>query len=677
MDKLVHVALKISHNNGVLTYLLPGHLGRSKLIGSRVMVSLRNQDVVGVIIDERPKTEMPKNIELKAITTVLEDKPFITEPQLELMRFCATYYFNPLGMVVHMAVPRLKAEPRKKEIDRTDSVMEREDILLSGSQSEVVQQILLEEQGCFLLEGVTGAGKTHVYMAVARKTLAADRSVLFLVPEISLTPQLIARVESILGVKACVIHSQVSPQKKFQTIRSLQSGKAKVLIGARSAIFAPMLDLGLIVVDEEHDVSLKQDESPRYHARDLALWRAKNEKARIILGSATPSLESIVNVRKNKLRHLFLHQRFDEGASLPKVALIDLKERARDVDHRLQDQSMSDGHRMCILSKPLVSSMKDCLSRGQQVLLFLNQRGYAKFGVCYQCGEMVKCPNCSISLTYYQRRHLLLCHQCQHGEVKRTTCHNCEGDEVKYLGLGTERLEEEVSRLFDEHRVIRLDRDVVRSQKRLNSTLMAMHERQADILIGTQMIAKGHDFKHVGLVGVICADASLSMPDFRAQEKTFQLLTQVAGRAGRGDFLGEVLIQSFNPQHPSIMFAREHDVKGFIEQELKLRQRFSLPPFKRAALVRCEHRDVTVAKEAIESAVSLLKMESRLSISGPAPSPIERINQRYRFQCLVMAREISVLHGALSKLASPMEFYGQMMKKGVRLTIDVDPQNLS
>jgi primosomal protein N' (replication factor Y) len=430
-------------------------------------------------------------------------------------------------------------------------------------------------------------------------------------------------------------------------------------------------------VDEEHDGSLKQDESPRYHARDLALWRAKTEGARIILGSATPSLESIVNAKKGKLVHLFLERRVSKQDALPKITIVDLKERARDVDFRPQDQSKSSGQKLPILSRPLILAMTDTLQKNQQVLLFLNQRGYAKFGVCYQCGHTVACPHCSVGLTYYQRRRMLLCHHCKYTKSATITCENCQQDGVNFLGLGTERLEEEVLASFPDYITLRLDRDIVRSQRRLTDTLTAMHEKRAHILIGTQMIAKGHDFLHVGLVGVVCADVGLSMPDFRAQEKTFQLLTQVAGRAGRGEFAGQAIIQTFHPEHPSIAFAKTHDVKEFINFELSLRKRFCQPPYTRAALIRCEHTDATIAEDVIMLAKKHLASESRLSILGPVPSPIEKISNRFRYQCLIMAKETSVLHRPLERLQKDRNLAAIIAKKRVRFIIDVDPYNLS
>lgn len=675
MDKMVQVALKVTHNNGIFTYRLPHGQLHGDVFGKRVKVTLKNRLTTGVIVSETIASEPNNKFKVKDVIEVLDESAILTAEQFLLMKFCATYYFNPLGPCIHLAVPR-DEKPPKKTLCETIKI--NRSLELSKEQNDAVSTILSNQHYAFLLEGVTGSGKTHVYLKVAATVLAQNKSVLFLVPEISLTPQLVERVQNALGIKPMVMHSNITGAKKRDAIFALLTNQARVLIGARSAIFAPMRNLGLIVVDEEHDTSLKQDESPRYNARDLAVWRARSEGARVILGSATPSLESVFNASKGKLVHLFLHDRFNsQTGSLPQVSIIDLKERALDVDYRTQDQSQSAGQKLCILSRPLVLEITKTLNNQQQVLLFLNQRGYAKFGVCHQCGHMVECPHCSVGLTYYQNRRSLLCHQCQYIEVVNTICRNCKNDAVKFLGLGTERLEEEVKTLFPEHITLRLDRDVVRSQRRLEDTLSAMHQQKAHILIGTQMIAKGHDFLHVGLVGIVCADVALSMPDFRASEKTFQLLTQVAGRAGRGDGCGRAIIQTFNPLHPSIFFAKDHKVRDFISQELLVRKRFFKPPFARAALIKCEHVDEAVASSIMAEAKDILCHKKSLVLLGPTPCPIERINNRFRFQCMALATDSATLHNALINLTNNKDLTSIIAKKHARFIIDIDPQNLS
>lgn len=673
MDKLLHIALKIAHNQGIFTYRLKDALDKD-YTGFRVHVRLRNRQALGVIIGEAHDNVLDPSA-IKDIEEIIDTDPVITKNQLDLARFCATYYFNALGPTLHAAIPLNQKPAREKLFKPTTQAIKTTH--LTKEQEDAVSVILSSPPSAFLLEGVTGSGKTMVYMKVAEAMLELGKSIAFLVPEISLTPQLVDRVEAFLGQKAHTIHSNITPAQKRDTLRALLKHEKQILIGARSAIFAPLKNLGLIVVDEEHDGSLKQDETPRYHARDLALWRAKHEQAHIILGSATPSLESIVNAQKGKLHHLHLHERFGHKKALPTVTIVDLKKRDGDVDLRTKDQSMSPGQKMCILSRPLVDEMRTTLAQKAQVLLFLNQRGYAKFGVCYQCGHLVECPHCSVSLTYYQKRQAMMCHQCKYTEAAVTTCKNCRHESVHFLGLGTERLHEEVQSHFPDHTVVRLDRDVIQSQERLVKTLEAMHTREADILIGTQMVAKGHDFAHVGLVGVICADVALSMPDFRAAEKTFQLLTQVAGRAGRGEFAGHAIIQTFNEAHPSIQYAKEHDVASFRAQELALRKRFSQPPFTKAALIRAEHKELYVAEQSVMWAQELLKRQAAITVLGPVPSPIEKINQRFRFQCLAIAPDSTSLHRALKAMMADKKLAELVSKKQPRFIIDVDPYHMS
>jgi len=679
MNTLVQVALKIAHNNGLFTYGAKKSHENEILWGRRVKVSFRKRLLTGVIIHEEAfepeQASKDHKYVIKNIEEFIDQEPVITAQQFALMNFCATYYFNDLGTCVHLAVPR--NEKKRAPSKNTKTASNKAPAKLNPSQEQAADIIKAQTEGAFLLEGITGSGKTHVYLDVARATLKEGRSVLFLVPEISLTPQLVQRVQQELEVTTVVMHSNITPAKKRDAIFALLNNNAQVLIGARSAIFAPLLNLGLIVVDEEHDSSFKQDESPRYNARDLALWRGKQEKARVILGSATPSLESSFNALNKRLEHLFLHERFQKDRALPNVEIINLTERAQDVDFRTQDKSQSPGAKMCILSRPLVVAIREVLNKKLQVLLFLNQRGYARFGVCYQCGLINQCPNCSVGLTYYQKSQSLMCHQCQHSERAQTICRQCKTDSVRFVGLGTERLEEEAKTLFPDAIIMRLDRDIIRSQERLEQTLNAMHDQRADILIGTQMVAKGHDFLHVGLVGVVCADVALSSPDFRASEKTFQLLTQVAGRAGRGQHEGRALIQTFNPDHPSIYFAKTHNVTDFIKQEFLMRKRFCQPPFSKAALIRLEHPDENVTQELINTIHKILSTEPRLQLLGPVPSPIERVNNRFRYQLLAMSGSRKILHDALQQIKANKILFKMVNQKHARLIIDVDPQNMS
>lgn len=664
----VEVALNVAHNNGLFCYKLTTSLENP--VGYRVLVSLKTRTLLGVITKILPQDFRP-NYAVKEIEQVIDPHPSITKKQQELLSFCSNYYFNPLGMVYQLALIKNTVSAKIKE--STSNFFPKVHFDLNPEQKKAVETILNNDKKNFLLEGVTGSGKTLVYLEVAKKLLQKGHSILFLVPEISLTSHLVERVESFLQTKAAVLHSGVSPAKKRDEYLQLLNSEKKVLIGARSAIFAPLQNIGLIVVDEEHDQSFKQDESPRYNARDLALWRSKNENCLCILGSATPSLESLYNVELNKLVKVKLPFRHNLESKLPNVEIIDLKERKSDIDFYTQDKCKTKGQKICILSRPLINKMNEVLESGKQVLLFLNQRGYAKFGLCNDCGKIICCPNCSVSLTYYEKKNILMCHQCDHVEKAENTCKECSARAVVYLGLGTERLEEETKRNFENYKILRLDREVVSTSKQLEEIINQMYEKKADILIGTQMIAKGHDFGHLGLVGVICADTALAMPDFRAAEKSFSLLTQVVGRCGRRDEIGHAMIQTFNPEHPSIQFTKLHDSEGFYKQELSLREQYGFPPFVKASIIRVEHKDKLLAKELIEACAELINKKNSTSVLlGPSECSIGKINGRFRYQCLILCKTQTLMHEILKTIYGNKEINEKVLKIRARLIIDRD-----
>ncbi|MFZ9888125.1 MAG: replication restart helicase PriA, partial [Myxococcota bacterium] len=462
------------------------------------------------------------------------------------------------------------------------------------AQAEAIDKILTSaepEQRSFLLEGVTGSGKTEVYLRVLQVVLARGEGAILLVPEIALTPQLLSRVRAAVTEEVAVLHSGLSPAERRDALARLRTGKARVALGARSALFAPIARLGLIIVDEEHEPSLKQDETPRYHARDVALWRARRAGALCVLGSATPSLESRHNVATGKLTRLVLPARIGGQGALPDVEIIDMSRRKQVAEAKARDRSLSEGQPTSILSSPLVNAMEETLARGDQALLFLNRRGYASFLLCEACGEIRHCPHCSVSVTFHAKQQRVVCHQCDFEEPIPESCGACHSTPLLALGLGTERVEAEVLARFPSARVARLDRDTVRRRGELERVLAAVQRREVDILIGTQMIAKGHDFPGIALVGIVLADVALAVPDFRASERAFALLTQVAGRAGRGEVRGRVLLQTYNPAHPAIVAAKSHDVESFVTDELSIRRESNYPPYWRAALCRVEGLD--------------------------------------------------------------------------------------
>ncbi len=551
---------------------------------------------------------------------------------------------------------------------------------LNDAQRRAKAAILSAARGAFLLEGVTGSGKTEVYLQVLLDVLARGKGALFVVPEISLTPQLFARVHAATEGDIALLHSSLSVAERRDALTRLRQGTCRVALGARSALFAPVPDLGLIVVDEEHDGSLKQDESPRYHGRDVALWRAAQEGALCVLGSATPSLETRENVRRGKVTALRLPHRAT-GGGLPSVTLIDLRKRKQDRTLKAQDRA-ADTLPGVVLSDPLKKAVARTLEQGEQALLFVNRRGYATVVFCEMCGHIGHCPQCSVTLTMHQHKKVLLCHQCGHQERLGFSCPVCRSQMVP-LGLGTERVESEVQSHFPGARVARMDRDTVKSTRQMREVLQRVQQREVDILIGTQMVAKGHDFPGISLVGVVLADVALSMPDFRASERTFALLTQVAGRAGRGTEPGQVLIQTFQPGHIAIQCAVDHDTDGFIAQELLEREATFFPPASRIALLRISAEDEAVAfawadavGRRLSTAAARLEPQSRWDLLGPAAAPLERLRGMYRVHLYLRTAAASVRHGILSALMDDTGFQADLRRAGARLVLDVDPTSV-
>jgi primosomal protein N' (replication factor Y) len=511
----------------------------------------------------------------------------------------------------------------------------------------------------FLLQGITGSGKTLVYIELLREALARGRTAIVLVPEIALTPQTSSRFRAHFGDQVAVLHSGLSQGERYDAWRALRSGERRIAVGARSALFAPLPDLGVIVVDEEHDGSYKQSDAPRYQARDLAIVRAKALGAVCVLGSATPSLESWSNARSGKFEHLVLPNRVG-GASLPKVRVIDLRvERA-------------------ILSDDLVEAVQKRLRRHEQVILLHNRRGYSSFVQCRECGDVGQCTNCSISLTYHRVTHRIMCHHCRYEEPAPSRCARCGSTDLSFKGLGTEQVERVAAEKFPEARIARMDVDTTSGKWAHQRILDRVEKGEVDILLGTQMIAKGLDFPNVTLVGVVNADVGMHLPDFRASERTFQLLSQVAGRAGRGRLAGEVFIQTSLPDHYAIRAAVSHEYDPFAEKELRERQSPRYPPLVRLANVVVSSPDQGLAATAAEGGVNWLRQwiekgldrgSGRPEIVGPAPSPIERLHGRWRWHFFLRSSSAAALGGAARALVENFP----LPSGDVRLALDRDP----
>jgi primosomal protein N' (replication factor Y) (superfamily II helicase) len=509
----------------------------------------------------------------------------------------------------------------------------------------------------FLLHGVTGSGKTEVYLQAIARARAAGKGALVLVPEIALTPQLSGRFRARFGDEVALLHSGLSDAERHAEWRRLRKGDARICVGVRSAIFAPVQDLAVLVVDEEHEGSFKQEDGPAYQARDLAIVRGKLEDAVVILGSATPSLETIENARKGRYRRLELPARIDDRP-LPAVELVDLR--------RLRKPGASLAP--ALVSPRLAEALEETVAAGQQAILFLNRRGYETLVVCEGCGEEARCTECTVSLTHHARRGILLCHYCGHQEPMTARCPSCGGTRFG-VGFGTEQVEQAVQAIVPGARVARLDRDAVSTADDTAAVLARFARRELDVLVGTQMVTKGHDFPGVTLVGVLLADTALSLPDFRSGERTFQLLTQVAGRAGRGDRAGRVLIQTYAPEHPAVRCAKDHDFLKFFEEESAARAELGYPPHGRLIALRI---DGTVDREVEQTADDLARAAARLpaavTVLGPAEAPLRRLMGRTRWRLWVKGGERQALRAAVRRLVEAVEPRGD-----VRVSIDVDP----
>ncbi len=541
---------------------------------------------------------------------------------------------------------------------------------LNFEQSVALGEVNKNPGEFFLLHGVTGSGKTEVYLQAIAHVLEQGKGAIVLVPEISLTPQTVERFKArfstgSLKTLVAVLHSHLSAGERHDEWHKIRQGRARIVIGARSAIFAPVEPLGLIIVDEEHEHSYKQEEAPRYHARDVAVVRGQRESATVVLGSATPSMESYHNAKRGRYRLLELPNRADDK-QMPLVRVQDMR----------TEKSKGDKGPP-IFSQRLKEAIRDRLEQGEQTILFLNRRGFATSMQCPECGFVAECPNCSLSLTYHRREQFLRCHVCGHNVSAPKYCpqEKCGSSKIRFHGLGTEKVEDVLRKLFPKANVTRMDSDALKRKDDYRRILGDFRRGKIDILVGTQMIAKGLHFPRVTLVGIVYADTGLHLADFRAGERTFQLLTQVAGRAGRGEVEGEVVVQTFSPVHPAIQFARRHDYEGYFDAEMEFREQLYYPPFTRAAMLTLRGRSeqkVSFSADYLKKQIEpIVETITDLQVSGPAPAPLLRAETFYRYQLMLRTVRMSELSRCLAAVAS-----GLNLPDEVALTIDIDPVNL-
>jgi primosomal protein N' (replication factor Y) len=638
----------------------------------------KRQQEVWNIIEERRELPLQELVELAEITAAtirkLEDRGLVEiAPQISERDPYAREHILP-------SQPLPLNPAQEKALETITEAMDKPPSTLNPQPST------------FLLHGVTGSGKTEVYLQAIAHTLEQGKGAIVLVPEISLTPQTVERFKARfssgkLQTLVAVLHSHLSAGERHDEWHKIRQGRARIVIGARSAIFAPVEPLGLVIVDEEHEHSYKQEEAPRYHARDVAIMRGRMENAVVVLGSATPSLESYYNCKKGKYALLELPERVDDQ-KMPHVRVVDMRQAA-------SRQRGKEG--IPIFSPQLKEAITQRLERGEQTILFLNRRGYSTSLQCPKCGYVAQCPNCSLALTYHRPEQKLRCHICGFIDVVPAVCPNekCKNPAIRYAGLGTQKVEDTLAKLFPNARVRRMDADTMKRKDDYRKVLGDFRTGKTDILVGTQMIAKGLHFPNVTLVGIIYADLALHQPDFRAGERTFQLLTQVAGRAGRGDVEGEVFVQAFAPFHPAIQYARRHDFTGFYEQEIEFREQLKYPPVSRVAMLTLKGRNEDKVKFSAEHLRKVLESIVHdpqsadgsastkpdcglktvgfrdLIIAGPAPAPLLRAETFYRYQIMLRTRAMSKLSQMLAKIIGTLA-----LPDDVTLAVDIDPVNL-
>ena len=705
----------------LFTYIIPDNLREKIKIGHRVLVPFNNREIEGFVLDI--SNELNSKYELKEISSLCDLEPVLNEEMIILgEKIQKEILCSRISIYQAMLPKALKAKhntnigikmnryitlnisrdealryiegcrfAKQKEI--ISKLLDSDKILLSNVnssintlirngvikyiyeevnryvskssgkyrivklnslQEEVVNSVKLEEYNKYLLWGVTGSGKTEVYMELIDRVLKQGKNAIMLVPEISLTPQIVDRFVTRFGTDIAILHSGLSDYEKYDEYRKIINEKVRIVVGARSAVFAPLKNIGIIIMDEEHSNTYKQDNSPRYHARDVAMMRGEYHNAPVLLGSATPSLESFARAGRGVYKLLTLTKRAG-GGELPDVQIVDMKSEIKKGNF--------------ILSELLVKKIKEKLANNEQIILLLNRRGYSSMLTCRDCGNVLKCPNCDISLTYHKSSNTNRCHYCNYSIKNVDKCNVCGSSNIKEYGLGTEKLEEEIVRMFSA-RVVRMDMDTTCKKGMHEKIIADFGDHKYDILLGTQMIAKGLDFPLVTLVGVINADSSLNVPDFRSAENTYQLLSQVAGRAGRGNLVGEVIIQSYNPEHYSITYAKKHDYLSFYKEEMSIRKLLNYPPYYYITLVNISSRNYEDGFKEANKIGEYLKrnLDKNTIVLGPSMANVFRINNVYHYQCIIKYKKDLLLNQVLTKLD---EIYKSNTK--VQILLDVNP----
>lgn len=718
----VLVEISINKKEKTFDYLVPDEMKNMIQIGKRVLVPFGAQKLEGFIIDIKNKSEY----DLKPIIKVIDTEPILTEELLKLGKEISDDIVCNLIKIYQTMLPAgykasnktnmtikedkyirlvskdigcdfIKSSKAKKQIEIVNDLLENNMVLKNKYSNNTIKslldkEIIVEEKkekyridntceieelkklnsyqldsynkiknsskDVVLLHGVTGSGKTEIYMHLIKDVLDEGKEAIVLVPEISLTPQIINRFKKHFSNKIAVFHSGLSDSEKYDEYRKIRRGEVSIVIGARSAIFVPFNNIGIIIVDEEHSTSYKQDHNPRYNAIDIAIKRGKYHSAKVVLGSATPSIEAYARADKNYYELVSLNKRAND-ALMPDVTIVDMK------------NEIKKGN--SVFSEILIKNIADRLEKNEQVILFLNKRGYSSYQMCSNCGEVIKCPNCDITLTYHKNSELNRCHYCGYADNKKDICPKCKSNSLKSFGIGTEKIEEEISKLFPESRVTRMDIDTTSKKGAHEKIINSFMNHEYDILVGTQMIAKGLDFPLVTLVGVINADTLLNIPDFRSNEHTYQLINQVSGRAGRSNLPGKVIIQTYNPDNYSINYSKNNNYIGFYNEEMKIRKILKYPPYYFITLIKIGGKNCEVVKEESKKIKDYIckNITNDMIVLGPTISNISKVNNIYYFQIIIKFRNKEKMKEILNELVLLEENNNK-----INMSVDVNPTNL-
>ena len=661
--KLLEVAVPVPLNK-TFHYLPPENVDAETVVGKRVKVNFANRAMTAYALAAH-ETDA-NDFKLKPVESIIDNEPVITRESLRLAEYIIVNYVCSPGEALAAVIPvSMKPSKRKKKIRNliiNDGGVCPEKHLLNESQKNAVETIKksIENNRAekFLIHGVTASGKTEVYLNAIEYALSLGKSAIMLIPEISLTPQFVDIVTKRFGSGVGVWHSAVSNTEKYELYNKAQNGEIKIMLGARSAIFAPFKKLGLIIIDEEHEHTYKQEQKPSYDAREIAFWRGQYHKAAIVLGSATPSLESYRDALDGNVSLIELPERVDKK-KLPEVNVLSLKNKS---------------YGGSLLMSETIEAVSKALARKEQIIVFLNRRGYSPSIMCRKCGSVYQCPNCSISMVFHRNPDSLKCHYCGETEKLPITCSVCGGKDISVFGTGTQKVEDELKKMFPNAKIFRLDGDTASSKKAYHDAYNGIKNEEYDILLGTQMIAKGFDFPRVTLVCVIDADTSLYLPDFKSAEKTFQLITQVAGRCGRGNVPGNVIVQTGHPEHYAIEYAKKHDFIAFYKAETEHRKRLQYPPYCDVAKIAVRNKDENKAAQDSEKLFILLEgiMKShgfQLKLLGPAPAYIAKLHNTYRKHIIIKGKKDDIL-----KLVSFVNAFKQ--SSGTQLSVEIMPSDL-